>query len=128
MTGNYRGPAQSICNLNVTQDQSKFIPFIFQNFSKYNFYLFYKKLLDKKNEKVEFEIIPKTNEKYISVNYGCIRFIYTYRFLSSSLDKFVKTIIDNSYKTLKEFEKGIVDNDQMLIFVNEIKTIIKQDR
>ena len=27
LTGKYRGPANSICNINVTQKQSKFIPF-----------------------------------------------------------------------------------------------------
>ena len=32
LTGKYRGPAHSKCNNNVTQDQSKFIPFIFHNF------------------------------------------------------------------------------------------------
>ena len=29
LTGNYRGPAQSKCNINVTQKQSNFVPFIF---------------------------------------------------------------------------------------------------
>ena len=35
LTGKYRDPAHSICNINVTQDQSNFIPIIFHNFSKY---------------------------------------------------------------------------------------------
>ena len=39
----------------------------------------FKKLVDKKNVKVKSDIIPKTNEKYISVTYGCIRFIDSYR-------------------------------------------------
>ena len=55
-----------------------------------------KKLVDKKNDKVKFEIIPKTNEEYISVIYGCIRFIDSYRFLSSSLDSLVKTLVHNT--------------------------------
>ena len=33
LTGKYRGPADSKCNIKVTQDQSNFIPFIFHNFS-----------------------------------------------------------------------------------------------
>ena len=41
---------------------------------------FLKKLVDKKKNKVDFDIIPKTNEEYISVTYGCIRFIDSYRF------------------------------------------------
>ena len=36
--------------------------------------MFFKKLVDKKIEKVEYDIIPKTNEEFISVTYGCIRF------------------------------------------------------
>ena len=84
MTGKYRGPAHSKCNINVTQDQSNFIPFIFHNFSTYDCHMFFKKLLNKKNDKVKFDIIPKTNEEYISVTYGCIRFIDSYRVQLSS--------------------------------------------
>ena len=32
LTTKYRGPAHSVFNINVTQDQSNFIPFIFHNF------------------------------------------------------------------------------------------------
>ena len=48
LTGKYRGPVHSICNNNVTQDQSNFIPFIFHNFSNYDCHMFFKKLVDKK--------------------------------------------------------------------------------
>ena len=46
--------------------------------------MFSKKLVDKTNNKVNFDINPKTNEEYTSVTYGCIRFIDSYQFLSSS--------------------------------------------
>ena len=62
---------------------------------------------------------PKTNEEYISVTYGCIRFIDSYRFLSSGLDSLVKTLVDNSHKKLKNLKKEIVDNDEILNIVNE---------
>ena len=55
-----------------------------------------------KNDKVKFEIIPKTNEEYISVTYGCIRFIDSYRFLSSGLDSLVKNLDENYFKILKK--------------------------
>ena len=80
LTGGYRGPAHSKCNTNVTQDQSNVIPFVFQNFSNYDCHMFFKKLVDKKNDKVKFDIFPKANEEYISVNYGCLRLIDRYRF------------------------------------------------
>ena len=117
LTGNYRGPAHSICNINVTQKQSNFIPYIFHTFKNYVCHMFFKKLVDKKKDKVKFDNIPKTNEEYISVTYGCIRFIDSYRFLSSSLDSLVGTLVDKSRKTLK---KEIVANDDLLDIVNEI--------
>ena len=74
LTSKYRGPAHSKCNINVTEDQSNFLPFLFHNFSNYDCHMFFKKLVDKKNDKVKFDIIPKTNEEYTSVTCGCIRF------------------------------------------------------
>ena len=121
LTGKYRGPAHNKCNINVTQKQSNFIPFIFHNFSNYDSHMFFKKLVDKKRDKVDFEIIPKTNEEYISVTYGCIRFIDSYRFLSSSLDKLVNNLVDNSNKKLKDLKEEIFDNDEILDIVNKIE-------
>ena len=90
--------------------------------------MFFKKLVDKKNDIVKNKIIPKTDEEYVSVTYGCIRFIDSYRFLSSSLDLLVKTLFENSHKTLKDFEDEIVDNDQILNIVNEVNVLIRDDR
>ena len=73
--------------------------------------MFFKTFVDKKKDKVDFEIIPKTNKEYICVTYGCIRFIDSYRFLSSGFDSLVKTLVDNSHKTLKNLKEEIVDND-----------------
>ena len=102
LTGSYRGPADNTCNINVTQKQSNFIPFIFHNFSNYDCHMFFKKLVDRKKDKVDFDIIPKTNEEYISVTYGCIRFIDSYRFLSSGLDSLVKILDEDDFKILKK--------------------------
>ena len=121
LTGKYRGPAHSICNNNVTQDQSSFIPFIFHNFSNYDCHMFLKKLNDKKNDKVKFDKIPKSSEEYISVTYGCIRFLESYRFLSSGLDSLVKTLVDNSHKTVENLKKEIAGNDEILNIVDKIE-------
>ena len=90
--------------------------------------MFFKNLVDIKNDQVEFDILSKTNEEYVSVTYECIRLIDTYRFLSSSLDSLVKTLIDKSQKTLKDFEDEIVNNDEILNIVNEIKILIEEGR
>ena len=102
LTGKYRDPAHGKCNVNVTQKQINFIPFIFHNFSNYDCHMFFKKLVDKKSDKVKFDIIPKTNEEYISVTYGCIRFIDSYRFLSMSLDGLVKNLNEDDFRFLKK--------------------------
>ena len=105
--------------MNVTQDQTTFIPFIFHNFSKYDCHMLFEKLVDMKKDEVKFDIIPKANGEYILVTYGCGRFLDSYRFLSSSLDSLVKTLVDNSNKTLKDLYEEIV-NDEILSFVDEI--------
>ena len=87
--------------------------------------MFFKKLVDKKKDKVKFDIIPKTIEEYISVTYGCIRFIDSHRFLSSGLDSLVKTLVDNSHKTLKNLKEGIVDNNEIL---DNVDKIVEDDR
>ena len=125
LTGIYREPAHSKCNIKVTQDKSNFIPIIFHNFSNYDCQIFFRKLVDKKKDKVEFYNIPNTNEEYISVTYGCNRFFDNYRFLSSSLDALVKTLVDNSHKTSKDFREEFIDNDEVLKNVNEIVEEIK---
>ena len=102
LTGKYRGPAHNTGNINVKQKDSNFIPFAFHNFSNYDCHMFFKRLVDLKKDKVKFEIIPKTNEEYISVRYGCIRFIDSYRFLSESLDKLVKNLDEDDFKILKK--------------------------
>ena len=91
---------------------------MFHNFCNYDCHMFFKKLVDKKKDKVDFDIIPKTNKEYISVTYGCIRFIDSYRFLSGGLDSLVKTLVDNGHKTLRNLKKEIVNNDEILDIVN----------
>ena len=86
LTAKYRGPSHKVSKINVKQKDSNFIPFAFHDFSNYDCHMFSKRLIDLKKAKVKFRIIPKTNEEYITVKYGCIRFIDSYRFFSKSLD------------------------------------------
>ena len=77
-------------------------------------------MVNKKGDKVKLKLRPKTNQEFISVRFGCIRFRDSYRFLSSSWDSLVKTLVDNSHKILKDFEEEIIDNDEILNIANEI--------
>ena len=60
--------------------------------------MFFKRLVDLENDRVKFDINPKTNEEYISVTYRCTKFIDSYRFLSESLDKLVKSLDEVDFK------------------------------
>ena len=111
LTGDYRGPAHYNCNINVKQKQSNFIPILFHNFSNYDCHLFFKTLIDKKPDNINLSVIPKTNEEYISVTYGCLRFVDSYRFLQDSLDNLVKTLNEDDFKILK---KEFPDNWELL--------------
>ena len=53
------------------------------------------------NDKVKVDIVPKTNNEYKPATFGSIRFIDSYRFLSCSLDILDRTLVENSFKTLK---------------------------
>ena len=102
LTGNYGGPAHNVCNINVKQKNSNFIPFAFHNFSNYDCLMFFKRLVDLKKDEVKFKNIPKTNKENIAVTYGCVRFFDSYRFLSESLDKLVKNLDEDDFKILKK--------------------------
>ena len=93
LTGKYRGAAHNICNINCKQRSSSFVPIFFHNFSGYDCHLIFEELLiEAYNQNYNPTIIPKSLENYVSVQVGCLRFLDSYRFLSSSLDKLVKSL------------------------------------
>ena len=93
LTGKYRGAAHNICNINCKQRSSSFVPIFFHNSSGYDCHLIFEELLIQAFEKgYEPKIIPKSMENYVSIQVGCLRFLDSYRFLSSRLDKLVKSL------------------------------------
>ena len=93
LTGKYRGAAHNIGNINCKQRSSSFVPIFFHNFSGYDCHLIFEELLTEAyNQNYNPTIIPKSLENYVSVQVGCLRFLDSYRFLSSSLDKLVKSL------------------------------------
>ena len=93
LTGKYRGAAHNICNINCKQKSSSFVPIFFHNFSGYDCHLIFEELLTEAyNQNYNPTIIPKSLENYVSVQVGCLRFLDSYRFLSSSLNKLVKSL------------------------------------
>ena len=93
LTGKYRGAAHNICNIQSQQRSSSFVPIFFHNFSGYDCHLIFEELLTEAyNQNYNPTIIPESLENHVSVQVGCLRFLDSYRFLSSSLDKLVKSL------------------------------------
>ena len=80
--GKYRGAAHNKCNLNAKNN--KFVPFYFHNGSGYDNHLFFNELIKHSNN--EIKLLANTDEKYISFDFGCIRFLDSYRFMAFPLD------------------------------------------
>ena len=78
LTGEHRGRVHSKRNINVTQKQCSFVPIVFHTFSNYGCQQFFKKLVDKKNDKVKFDKIPKANVEYNSPRHVSIRVFDSY--------------------------------------------------
>ena len=98
LTGKYRGAAHNKCNLNCKKKSSSFVPIFFHNFSGYDCHLIFEELLTSAyNLKLPINIIPKSMENYVSVQVGCLRFLDSYRFLSSSLQKLITSLNDFPY-------------------------------
>ena len=84
------------------------------------------KLVDNKIDSIKLEILYKANREYMSVTYGCIRFIDSYWFLSSSFISLVTTVFDNIQKLSTKKEKEIVGDDYILKNVNGIESVRKK--
>ena len=101
--------------------------------------MFFRKLGHEKNSIVKFETITKTNEDDTSVRNECIKFVHSYRFLSSSSDSLFLTLVDDKHKTITILKKEIVGDDSVgetnhsrgddiLKLGNEIETLNSENR
>ncbi|XP_030766283.1 uncharacterized protein LOC115890241 [Sitophilus oryzae] len=117
ITGNYRGPAHSLCNINYKIPN--FIPVIMHNLRNYDSHLFLKNMCSNKEQ---ISVIPQNKEKYISFekhihvdNYFdkhtrnlkkknlSLRFIDSFQFLSFSLSKLSDTLKDEQCIEIRKF-------------------------
>lgn len=107
LTGSYRGAAHQYCNLRFRVP--KLIPIFFHNLAGYDCHLFIKEL-GKCSGPVK--IIPKNKENYISFTkflmisneeYAQIRFVDSYKFLGTSLEKLANGLHKSDFIHLKKF-------------------------
>jgi len=125
LTGRYRGPAHANCNLNYKN--SFYIPIVFHNLSGYDSHFIIKEIATTFEGKID--VLPITKEKYISFTKyvkditeksdfrNCIklRFIDSYKFLSTSLDKLISFLnIEKLKITRSEFSKLTIEDFKLL--------------
>ena len=119
LTGIYRGAAHNKCNLQYRKP--KFIPVVFHNLSGYDSHLFIKNLGVTEGN---INCIPNNEEKYISFSKDIVvgeytnkngkivdikqqlRFIDSFKFVASSLDKLVENLDKNCCVNTGKFYKG----------------------
>lgn len=104
-TGEYRGPAHPECNLLLRR--KKFIPVFLHCGSRYDFHLFVKYF---KNKTKYIKVIPDNMEQYISMTNTIyigekqsiqIRFLDSFRFMPSSIEKLTANLEPEDFKNLK---------------------------
>lgn len=109
LTGIFRGAAHSYCNLRFALP--KFVPVFFHNLSGYDSHLFIKQLGETNGS---IKVVAKNKEKYISFtkcfknndDFIAVRFVDSFNFLSTSLDKLVNNLNKDDFIHLKTKFRG----------------------
>ncbi|KYN15671.1 hypothetical protein ALC57_12102 [Trachymyrmex cornetzi] len=128
LTGKYRGPAHS--NFNLNYKNSFNIPVVFHNLSGYDAHFIIKEIATAYDGHVD--ILPITKEKYISFtkhvdstkdknenhfqkNCVKLRFIDSYKFLSTSLDKLASFLSRDKLKIVRSKFPTLSDEEFKLL-------------
>ncbi|XP_030767535.1 uncharacterized protein LOC115891247 [Sitophilus oryzae] len=116
LTGKYRGAAHSVCNLNFKVPN--FIPVFFHNMSNFDSHLFIKELAV---EEERLDVIPQNKERYISFTkyimvgddndqekrqqkiFLKLRFLDSFRFMASSLDKLSQNLTSQQCREVRKY-------------------------
>ncbi|XP_070529802.1 uncharacterized protein [Cardiocondyla obscurior] len=123
LTGRYRGPAHSNCNINYMN--SNCIPIVFHNLSGYDAHFIIKEIATAYEGTIE--LLPITKEKYISFTKNvksttdnrnnCIklRFIDSFKFLNTSLEKLASFLSKDKLRVSRyEFSNLTNENFDLL--------------
>ena len=106
--GKYRGAAHQKCN--ALFRKPKFVPVFFHNLSGYDAHLFVKNLNSMGEGNID--CIPNTEEKYIGFSKSIkdkkgklkykLRFLDSFKFMASSLDKLVNNLKPEQFENVKK--------------------------
>ena len=87
-TGEYRGAAHKSCNLKLKIQPGKTkIPVVFHNLKGYDSHLIMQKKIHKAKDNIT--CIPNNTEKYISFSVEQLKFLDSFQFMASSLERLV---------------------------------------
>jgi hypothetical protein len=97
-TGQFRGATHNKCNINYFTN--RYLPVVFHNLRGYDSHLIIKKAYDisSKLNNPHFDVIPNSYEKFMSFNIGSLKFIDSFQFMASSLEKLVVNLFDKNDK------------------------------
>jgi hypothetical protein len=98
-TGKYRGATHEKCNINYFVNRS--LPVVFHNLRGYDSHFIIKKAYDiisKSGVSPNISAIPNSYEKFMSFSISKLRFIDSFQFMASSLDKLVENLYDDKDK------------------------------
>lgn len=128
LTGEYRGAAHNICNINFNLKSIK-IPVFIHNLKNYDGHFIIQNIANFLNDenyelknnnkntqyKQKFNVIPNNTEKFLMIEWNNIRFLDSYAFLNYSLDTLSKNL-DNSekYHTMKYFKEEMKLNEEQI--------------
>ena len=140
-TGKYRGAAHDICNLRYKTPKDILV--VFQNGSTFDYHFIIKDLVEEFEG--QFECLGENTEKYItfslpikkelgndkSITYK-IKFIDSFRFMSSSLSSFVDNLSEELHSDKCTDRKSCLDymktkDDQLIFRCFECKKNYKKD-
>ena len=104
ITGNYLAAVCNNCNLQLKprkrktedDDDGIVIPVIIHNLKGYDSHLILKSLTKMYASKIR--VIPTTEEKFLSFEFGCLRFLDSLQFMNASLDSLVTTLKKSGYE------------------------------
>lgn len=101
ITGKYRGAAHSKCNLllNIKPD-SMIFPVVFHNLRGYDSHLLMQEISQVSGN---LTCVPNNMEKYITFSCGNLKFIDSFQFMASSLDRLVKACPQEAFSITKKY-------------------------
>ena len=112
-TGCYRGAAHSKCNINFFSN--RYVPVVFHNLRGYDSHLIIKEMYNLFPDK-DLSVIPNSYEKLMSFGMGPLKFIDSFQFMASSLEKLVTNLYDENdkYKNFHSMKQYFESDMDML--------------